>query len=92
MVKPNDVNKLGSEQGMRKANFVSGPGRQDFQSTKPTNGKVEIQSTPTDNTPVNMGYASGPVERGERADQLVEMAGSYDRTMSPESRFGKMKG
>ena len=58
-VKPTDVNKMGSEQGLRKTNYISGPGRQRFDSTKPSNGNVALQMGDLDDTPVNMGFMSG---------------------------------
>lgn len=92
MVKPTNVNKNGSEQGLRKTNYISGPGRQTFESTAPSNGMIQKQASDSDDTPVNMGFASGPTKRESRTDQLLDYSAIDTPDMDVQVRMTKMKG
>lgn len=65
--------------------------RASLDSTPPSGGISNVSSA--DNTPVLMNMASGPKERGSRADALITMAGDDAYRLTEEApRKGKMKG
>lgn len=65
--------------------------RASIDSTPPSGGISNVSEA--DNTPTLMNMASGPKERGSRADALIEMASNDSYRLTEEApRKGKMKG